>query len=44
VMQCQGGARSMIASSLLQAHGITEVTNLTGGYGAWVKAKLPTKK
>jgi hydroxyacylglutathione hydrolase len=44
VMQCQGGGRSMIASSLLQAHGITEVTNLTGGYGAWVKAKLPTKK
>ena len=44
VMQCQGGGRSMIASSLLQAHGIDEVTNLTGGYGAWVKAGHPTKK
>jgi hydroxyacylglutathione hydrolase len=44
VMQCQGGGRSMIASSLLQAHGIEEVTNLTGGYGAWVKAGHPTKK
>ena len=43
VLHCQGGSRSMIAASLLQAHGISDVTNLTGGYGAWVKAGLPTE-
>ncbi|HTK56170.1 MAG TPA: rhodanese-like domain-containing protein [Gemmatimonadales bacterium] len=43
VLHCQGGGRSMIAASLLQAHGVTDVTNLTGGYGAWVKAGLPTE-
>jgi len=44
VLQCAGGVRSMIAASLLQAHGITEVANLTGGYSAWLKAGLPTTK
>lgn len=43
VLHCQGGGRSMIAASLLQSRGISEVTNLTGGYGAWVKAGLPTE-
>ena len=43
VLHCQGGSRSMIAASLLQAHGVTDVTNLTGGYGAWVNAGLPTE-
>ncbi|HEX7917759.1 MAG TPA: rhodanese-like domain-containing protein [Gemmatimonadales bacterium] len=43
VLHCQGGSRSMIAASLLQAHGVSDVTNLTGGYGAWVKAGLPTE-
>ncbi len=44
VLQCAAGARSMIATSLLQARGIDGVINLTGGYGAWVKAGLPTEK
>ena len=44
VLQCAGGGRSMIAASLLQAHGISGVANLTGGYGAWLRAGLPTEK
>jgi hydroxyacylglutathione hydrolase len=44
VLQCAGGGRSMIAASLLQAHGIAGVANLTGGYSAWLKAGLPTEK
>ena len=42
LLQCASGARSMIAASLLQARGIPEVVNLTGGYSAWVRAGLPT--
>ena len=43
VLHCAGGGRSMIAASLLQAHGIAAVSNLTGGYTAWLKAGLPTE-
>ena len=38
VMQCQGGSRSAIAASLLDAEGVGDVANLTGGFGAWEKA------
>jgi hydroxyacylglutathione hydrolase len=41
VMQCQTGSRSSIASSLLQAHGFRNVTNLHGGITAWRRAGLP---
>jgi glyoxylase-like metal-dependent hydrolase (beta-lactamase superfamily II)/rhodanese-related sulfurtransferase len=41
VVHCQGGYRSMIASSLLQRAGFQHVINLTGGFDAWRKAKLP---
>ncbi|MEO6066878.1 MAG: rhodanese-like domain-containing protein [Gemmatimonadales bacterium] len=44
VLQCGSGARSMIAASLLQAHGIAGVVNLSGGYSAWLKAGLPTER
>lgn len=44
VLQCQGGARSAIAASVLQAHGVKDVINLTGGYQAWAAAGLPTEK
>ena len=37
VLHCQGGDRSSIATSLLMAQGLTNVTNLTGGYLAWVR-------
>ena len=36
VMQCQGGGRSSIASSLMQKLGRKDVANLSGGYKAWV--------
>ena len=41
VAQCLGGGRSAIATSILQRAGF-EVTNMEGGYRAWVGAKLPT--
>jgi hydroxyacylglutathione hydrolase len=40
VVQCQGGARSAIATSILQRAGY-EVTNMQGGFKAWVEAGLP---
>jgi len=41
VLQCQGGGRSVIAASLLQAHGFPAAANLTGGFRAWEAAGLP---
>lgn len=40
VAQCQRGARSAIAASILQAAG-KEVINMTGGYQAWRAAGFP---
>lgn len=40
VTQCQSGARSAIAASILQASGL-EVINMTGGFGAWEQNGLP---
>ena len=42
VTQCQSGARSAIAASLLQAYGF-DVINLVGGFSAWLEAGLPTE-
>ncbi len=41
VVHCQGGARSAIAASVLQAHGVHNVINLVGGINAWKNAGLP---
>ncbi|MDB4898799.1 MAG: metallo-beta-lactamase family protein, partial [Gemmatimonadetes bacterium] len=38
IVHCQGGSRSAVAASVLQAAGFEEVTNLVGGFGAWEKA------
>lgn len=38
--QCLGGGRSAIATSILQRAGF-DVTNMQGGYQAWVQAGLP---
>jgi hydroxyacylglutathione hydrolase len=35
VVFCAGGYRSAIASSLLRAHGFSDVSDLVGGYTAW---------
>lgn len=43
-VHCQGGGRSAIAASLLRAHGVSQVSNVTGGFGAWVQAGLPVAK
>ena len=44
VLQCQGGSRSAIAASLLQAHGVKDVVNLTGGFGGWEAAGNPVER
>lgn len=44
IVHCQGGARSAIAASVLQARGLANVVNMVGGYGAWTQAGLPTTR
>ncbi|MEO6055297.1 MAG: rhodanese-like domain-containing protein [Gemmatimonadales bacterium] len=44
VVHCQGGGRSAIAASVLQAHGIGDVMNLVGGLDAWTRAGQPTER
>jgi hydroxyacylglutathione hydrolase len=41
---CQGGTRSAIAASLLQAKGFTKIVNVTGGITAWRGAGLPVEQ
>ena len=43
-VHCQGGSRSAIAASLLQANGMGSVVNVTGGFTEWERAGLPTAK
>jgi len=38
LVYCAGGFRSMIAASKLEREGFTSVTDLVGGYGAWIAA------
>ena len=35
VVQCAGGYRSAMAASILKRHGVVEVMDLVGGFGAW---------
>lgn len=44
VVHCQAGARSAIAASVLQAHGVMDVVNLTKGFQAWAGADLPVER
>lgn len=44
VVQCQSGARSMIAAGVLQRAGRQDVFNLAGGFVAWRDAGLPTDR
>lgn len=39
VIQCQGGYRSSIASSLLEQAGFTRLVDLRGGWAAWTAAR-----
>lgn len=43
LVHCAGGYRSMIAASVLEAAGLTNVADLVGGFGAWKAAGLPTE-
>ena len=43
VVHCQGGGRSAVAASVLEASGIPAVSNLTGGYAGWRRAGLPVQ-
>ena len=40
IVQCQSGGRSAIGVSVLQRLGMTNATNLTGGFAAWEQAGL----
>lgn len=44
VLHCQGGGRSAIAASILQANGFPQAANLTGGFRAWKAAGLPVEQ
>ena len=44
ITQCQSGARSAIAASLLEQHGFDRVVNLTGGFAQWRDAGFPVAK
>lgn len=42
-VHCKGGYRSMVACSLLERAGFTNVINVIGGFDAWQAAKLPVE-
>jgi len=42
-VHCKSGYRSMIACSLLQRAGFSNVSNVIGGFDAWLEAKLPVE-
>ncbi|GHO60025.1 MBL fold metallo-hydrolase [Ktedonobacter robiniae] len=44
VVQCQGGNRSPIGASLLDAHHYPQVMDLVGGFNLWRKAGYPVVK
>ncbi len=44
VVHCQGGGRSAIAASLLNARGLTEVLDLPGGFAEWEREGLPVAR
>lgn len=44
IVHCQGGARSAIAASVLQANGVPNVVNLSKGFQEWASAGLPVEQ
>jgi len=42
VVTCASGYRSSIAVSILEAHGLSGVSDLVGGMGAWEASRLAT--
>jgi len=43
IVHCQGGYRSMIAASILEKAGRTNIIDLMGGYSAWEALQLPSQ-
>ncbi len=41
---CAGGYRASAAASLLEQRGFTNLLNVTGGTGAWIKAGYPVER
>jgi len=39
VVYCAGGYRSSVAASLLRQHGFEDVSDILGGYGAWIDVR-----
>jgi hydroxyacylglutathione hydrolase len=44
IVHCQGGTRSAIAASLLQARGFTQVMNMPAGFSEWEAAGQPVER
>lgn len=44
IVQCQAGARSAIAASVLKANGIDNLVNMTGGYSKWQQEAASIKQ
>ncbi len=44
LVYCQAGGRGALATATLQQMGFTKVSNLLGGYGAWVTENQPEEK
>ena len=38
IVHCQGGSRSAVAASVLQAAGFSDVSDVEGGFSAWARA------
>jgi len=43
IVHCQGGYRSMIAASILEREGRTNIMDLIGGYSAWTALQFPSR-
>jgi len=44
VVHCQGGTRSIIAASILQRAGRSDVANMDGGFAEWERNGLPVER
>ena len=44
IVQCQSGGRSAIATSVLQKLGVTNATDLSGGFSAWREGGNPVER
>jgi hydroxyacylglutathione hydrolase len=44
IVHCQGGARSVIAASILQKEQRPGVLNMRGGFGEWERSGLPVER